>query len=159
MALSMKLTDFLEKEKVPYEILIHPRHTTAVGTAVAEHVKPGQVAKVVMAKARGKDVMLVLPGTCEVDLFKLETALKTHDLRIEEEYEFQGLFSDCEAGAMPPFGWLYDVPCYVDLGIAACTYIIFNGGSHRESIKIRSEDYLRVAKAMVADFAVRKHHE
>jgi prolyl-tRNA editing enzyme YbaK/EbsC (Cys-tRNA(Pro) deacylase) len=35
-------------------------------------------------------------------------------VRLASEWEFATAFSDCEAGAMPPFGNLYDVPMFVD---------------------------------------------
>lgn len=153
MTLSAKVTDFLEREKVHYEIISHPKSLTAVETAVAEHVPVHLVAKVVMVKANGKDVMVVIPANRKVNLFKLGNEVGTYDLHIEEEWEFRSLFPDCELGGMPPFGCLYQLPCYVDAELLANRDIVFNGGSHEESIRIAMRDFLSVAKAALGDFS------
>jgi prolyl-tRNA editing enzyme YbaK/EbsC (Cys-tRNA(Pro) deacylase) len=42
------------------------------------------------------------------------------------EQEFSSLFPDCELGAMPPFGSLYNLPVSVDESLAADEAIVFN---------------------------------
>jgi len=39
-------------------------------------------------------------------------------------------FTDCEAGAMPPFGNLYDVAVYVDRSLGRNERIVFQAGTH-----------------------------
>ncbi|HLD50004.1 MAG TPA: YbaK/EbsC family protein [bacterium] len=154
MELPKKLTKFLKKHKVFYEVQVHPETFTALETAEAEHVSGRQLVKAVMVKADGKDVMVVLPSNRNVDLFKLSTALGKLDVRIEEEVEFKELFPDCEAGAMPPFGKMYGIPCYADESLSDEDQIYFNAGNHWETIKVSTADFLRVSKAVTGDFSV-----
>ena len=154
MSISKKLERFLDRHKVNYEIVSHPAAFTSCETAEAEHVSGREIAKIVMVKAGGRDVMTVIPGHCTLDLLKLSALLGAADLRIEEQKEFEELFGDCEAGAMPPFGKLYGLPCYADRSLENGEFVYFNAGNHRESVRLAIEDFLRISKAEIGDFAV-----
>jgi Ala-tRNA(Pro) deacylase len=54
---------------------------------------------------------------------------------------------------MPPFGNLYDIPVYVDKELTWDQEIAFNAGTHRELIKMRFEDFLRLVKPDIAPLA------
>jgi Ala-tRNA(Pro) deacylase len=58
-------------------------------------------------------------------------------VRLASEAELRPLYSDCELGAMPPFGPLYNQPVVVDKSLTSDPEISFNGGSHREAIRMR----------------------
>ena len=154
MSIPNRLTKFLKKHKVYYQVMVHPERFSSTETAESEHVAGGKFAKVVMAKVDERDMMLILPSDHTVDLFKLTTALGTMDARIEKEKDFKDLFPDCEVGAMPPVGRIYQLLCCVDRSLEQSPEIYFNAGTHTESIKVGTQDFLRVLKARVYDFAV-----
>ncbi len=154
MSIPKKLESFLKRKKVYFQIVVHPAKVTSQEIAQAEHEAGRNVAKVVMVKAKGKHVMVVLPASHSLDLMKLSSALGTQDIAVEEEGEFKKLFPDCEAGAMPPFGRLVNLPTYIDASLKNADEIFFNGGSHTESVKISTADYLRAAEGKIGDYAV-----
>jgi Ala-tRNA(Pro) deacylase len=84
-------------------------------------------AEVVMATTNGDLMMLVLPAPSVVDLAKASEVVG-EQVRLASESEFATAFSDCEAGAMPPFGNLYDLPVYVDLTLGQNERIVFQSG-------------------------------
>jgi Ala-tRNA(Pro) deacylase len=84
-------------------------------------------AEVVMATTNGDLMMLVLPAPSVVDLAKASEVVG-EQVRLASESEFATAFSDCEAGAMPPFGNLYDLPLYVDLTLGQNERIVFQSG-------------------------------
>ena len=151
MSVTKKLDDFLKASKIKYEKITHAETFTSQETAQVEHISGKEFAKVVMVKADGKDVMVVVPGAFKVDLSKIKALLKAKDVRLASEAEFTKLFPDCEKGAMPPFGDLYGVPSYVDKTIQDKGEIVFNAGTHRESIKMSYKDYAKVAQPKLAD--------
>ena len=57
-------------------------------------------------------------------------------MELASENEFAELFPECEVGAMPPFGNLYDMPVYVADPLADDAEIAFNAGNHSELIRI-----------------------
>lgn len=110
-----------------------------------------------MVQIKGKDTMFVIPADSKLDIFKLSTEFGTEDIRIEKERDFDKLFPDCEKGAMPPLGVMYQVPTYVDAQLLENREIIFNGGSHEQSIRMTLSDYLRVAEATLGDYCRPRH--
>jgi Ala-tRNA(Pro) deacylase len=132
----------------------HERVYTSQEIAAAMHVPGKELAKVVMVKADGRMVMLVLPASYRVDTKKLKKILKCKKLGISKEKEFEELFSDCEVGAMPPFGNLYHLEVWVDQVITEDEFIVFQAGSHVETLKIKYSDYVRLVNPKVGDFSV-----
>src|SRR5690349_5949853 len=114
MTCNEQLKAYLREQGVPFEQQQHTLAFTAQDVAASEHLSGNMVAKVVMMFADGDLVMLVLPASHRADRVKVAVALGASDVRLAEEHDFAARFSDCELGAMPPFGHLYGVPVYVD---------------------------------------------
>lgn len=153
MTVLKRLKDYLEKNQIPYEVGYHQRVFTAQEIAAAEHVPGKEMAKVVMVKADGKMVMLVLPASYRVDMEKVKGILKSKKVEKAKEEEFQDLFADCEVGAMPPFGNLYGLDVWVDQVLTGDESIAFNAGSHVETLKIKYSDYAQLVHPKVGDFS------
>lgn len=154
MTVLKRLKEYLEKNQVSFEVGYHQRVYTAQEIAAAEHVPGKELAKVVMVKADGKMVMLVLPAPYRVDMKKLKEVLGVKKLEKAKEEEFQDLFADCEVGAMPPFGNLYNLEVWVDQVLTEDKDIVFNAGSHVETLKIKYSDYARLVTPKVGQFSV-----
>ncbi len=148
-----KLAEYFRANGVAFEALRHPTAYTAQEMAAAQGVKGQQVAKVVIVCADARKVMVVMPATYRIDWAKLKGALGVQEARLAEEEEFAGLFPDCDTGAMPPFGIMYDVPVYVDRALTQDPAIVFPAGTHRDTMKIAYKDYARLARPTVASFA------
>ena len=148
-----RLEQYFRDNGVGYQIMTHPVAYTAQEVAAAQRVPGRQVAKVVIVLADGKAVMLAQPANSRIDFAKLKDVLGTQEVRLAREKEFSDLFPDCDTGAMPPFGNLYDVPVYVDRALSEDVEIVFQAGTHRETMKISYQDYTRLAQPAVADFA------
>jgi prolyl-tRNA editing enzyme YbaK/EbsC (Cys-tRNA(Pro) deacylase) len=80
--------------------------------------------------------------------------IECQDARRSKEKEFADLFPDCDTGAMPPFGNLYNVPVYVVKSLTEDREIVFIPGTHDETMNVRYDDYAPLAHPIVADFAV-----
>ncbi len=157
MRCSEKLQEHLASNGVAFELEQHRVAYTAQDLAAAEHVSGRRVAKVVLAVADGQTVMLVLPASIQADMEKLGRDLGVKEVRLAREDEFASIFPDCEVGAMPPFGSLYNVPVYVDQSLANSGEVTFPAGSHRESMKITYADFQRLEQPTVLSFASRAH--
>lgn len=156
MKTATNLIDLLVRRRIPYEVISHPKCDRAFETAEIEHVPASQFAKVVMIKIEGKDAMFVIPANRNLDFFKVSDAVGNENIWLGEEGEFHDLFPNCEVGAMPPFGSLYHIPCYVDVALEDQKYIYFNAGSHKECIKMPVSQYLALAEAEIGDYSVPK---
>ena len=150
-----RLETYLREHRVPFEVQHHAQVFTAQEIAGSEHVPGKMFAKVVIVVADGELVMLALPAPYVVDFGRLKAVLNAKDVRLAEEREFAGSFPDCDIGAMPPFGHLYDLPTYADKSLAEDETIVFNAGTHTDTVTLQFADYQRLAKPTLADFGRR----
>jgi len=151
-----KLKTYLDDNNIDYMITNHSPAYTARETAASTQVPRREFAKVIMAKLDGRNVMVVLPASRHVDLKKLAATAAAKHAELTDELEFKKLFPDCEAGAMPPFGNLYDLPVYADAMLAEDDDISFNAGTHTQIIRMAYKDYERLVQPVVADFATKE---
>lgn len=154
MDCKVRLEKYFRDNGVGFQAMTHPTAYTAQDVAAAQKVPGKQVAKVVMVLADAKTVMLVMPASYRIDFTKLKGVLGAKEARLAKEEEFSGIFPDCDTGAMPPFGNLYNVPMYVDRVLTEDPEIVFQAGSHRDTMKVAYKDYARLTQPIVADFAV-----
>ncbi len=154
MTILKKLKEYLESNKISFEVGYHARVYTAQEVAASQHVPGREMAKVVMVKADGKTIMLVLPASYQIDIKKLKGVLNCKKVGMVKEEEFQELFPDCEVGAMPPFGNLYNLEVWVDQVLTEDESIVFRAGSHVETLRIKYNDYAGLVNPKVGDFSV-----
>ncbi|MCJ7730323.1 MAG: hypothetical protein MUO27_10670, partial [Sedimentisphaerales bacterium] len=74
-------------------------------------------------------------------------------VELAEEEEIGKLCGDCELGAEPPFGNLYDMPTIMDKALEADDHIVFQAGSHDKAIRMRMADYCKLVKPRVLEFS------
>ena len=147
-----RLEAYLREKQVPFEVRHHPRAITAQEVAASEHVPGKMLAKTVMVLADGKIVMLALPAPYRVDMDKAGKVVGG-EVRLAHEEEFENTFPDCEVGAMPPFGNLYEVPVYVDAALAEDETIVFRAGTHTDTMSVSYADFERLVEPTIAEFA------
>ncbi len=157
MALNERLQRFLDAQGVRYQVLAHREVFTAQEVAAASDVSGRHVAKVLIARDEtGSPVMVVLPAPCRVSLPAVQDAIGARKLSLASELEFEALFPDCDLGAMPPFGGLYGMPVYVDVCFSATKDFFFQAGNHHEIVRMRYEDFERLAKPVIGEFCAEK---
>lgn len=150
-----RLEAYLRKSGVPFQVQHHPIAYTAQEVAASEHIPGRMLVKVVIAFADGRMVMLALPAPYRVDLRKATEALGAREVRLAREEEFADAFPDCEVGAMPPFGNLYGVPVYVDRSLEGNETIVFQAGTHTDTVSMAYTDFQRLVQPTLAQFG---HH-
>lgn len=141
-----KLKEFLDSQNVKYVSISHSPAYTALEVAASAHVSGREVAKTVIIKADGKMAMVVLAAASRVAFDLLAKQIGCQHVELAAEQEFQDRFPGCELGAMPPFGPLYGMQVFVSESLAEEEELAFSAGSHSEIIKLKYEDFERLAK-------------
>jgi Ala-tRNA(Pro) deacylase len=149
----MAVTEFLDKSGVAYEVTEHKPAFTAQQVAAEEHEPGRYVAKPVIVKADDKCVMCVLPACCKIDLKTLKSQLGARSVELVEENEMGKLFPDCELGAEPPFGNLYDLPTVMDKALENDDHIMFQAGTHDKAVTMSMADYRKLVAPKVLEFS------
>jgi Ala-tRNA(Pro) deacylase len=83
----------------------------------------------------------------------LKKAIGSDNIRLATEQEFKDKFADCEVGAMPPFGNLYNMEVYASDSLKDDEEIVFNAGSHTELIKLSYKDFERLVNPKIAQIS------
>ena len=149
----MQVIEFLDKSGVKYEVTEHPPAFTAQSMAAVEHEPGKYVAKPVIVKADGKYVMCVLSACYKIDLRALKSQLGAKKVELAEEKELTKMFPDCDVGAEPPFGNLYDLPTIMDKSLETDDHITFQGGTHEKAIRMSMADYRKLVAPKVLEFS------
>ncbi len=151
MTVSRRLKEYLDNHGVEYRVMTHKVAYTAQEVAAAQGVTGWQVAKAVVVKCDGEYLLLVLQAPARVDFDRIREVLVCEKARLATESEMSGLFPGVELGAESPFGNLYDMQVYVDKGLAEASEIVFNAGTHTETIRMKYEDFERLVKPRVIE--------
>ena len=141
-----KLRDFLDSQQVRYVVLSHSPAYTAQEIAATAHVRGKDMAKTVIVTLDGRMAMVVLPASRKVGFDQLRAATGAENVQLASEQAFCDMFPNCEVGAMPPFGNLYNMNVYVSNLLAQDEEIVFNAGSHTELIRMAFKDFERLVQ-------------
>jgi Ala-tRNA(Pro) deacylase len=150
----MNVAKFLTDQHVRFEQIEHPAAYTALRLAESVHEKGCNVAKTVLVRTNDGFAIAILPSTHRIDFKKLGGLIGARGVRLATEEEAELLFPDMEAGVVPPFGKEYGIRTVVDIHLAGCKTIVFEGGTHAEAIRMRYEDFEMLEmpiKGMIAD--------
>jgi Ala-tRNA(Pro) deacylase len=148
-----KVTGFLKSSGTDYEISEAPPAFTAQQTAEEVHLPGRELAKTVIVKIDGIFAMAVLPAPARIDFTLLKGVSGAGKVELATEEEFAGLFPDCEIGAMPPFGNLYDMKVFVEEELTKDDKISFYGCSHGKLIRVSFGDYIKLVKPETGRFS------
>jgi Ala-tRNA(Pro) deacylase len=147
----MGIVEYLQKSGVRYQMSEHVPVYSAQGLAAAEHESGKYVAKPVIVKADERFLMCVLPANARIDLEKVRSQLDANSVALADERDFEGLFPDCELGAEPPFGNLFDLPTVMDRTLERDDHILFQAGTHAKAARLRMDDYRDLVHPRVLD--------
>jgi Ala-tRNA(Pro) deacylase len=155
MAVTQNVQEFLRQSNVGYSVFPHLPAYSAQEEAAVTHISGRDWAKPVVFFADGEPIQAVVPADLVVDVDQLLALTGAERIRLATEEELSELYPDCEPGAMPPLGPLYNQPVFVDIALAAEPQIVFNGGTHADAVCMRYDDFAALAKPVVGSFARR----
>lgn len=143
------LKQYLDDQHVKYITIKHSKAYTAMEVAESAHIPGKELAKTVMVKIGPEMAMVVVPAPAQVNLEHLKEAVGSDDVELAHEGEFKDRFPDCEVGAMPPFGNLYELKVFVSQSLREDEEIAFNAGSHTELFRLSYGDFERLVKPIL----------
>ncbi|MHC4925366.1 MAG: aminoacyl-tRNA deacylase [Planctomycetota bacterium] len=150
-----RLREYLEENDVRFVTITHSPAYTAQEIAARAHVPGKELAKTVMVKLDGRMAMVVLPAPDHVSPNRLKAFCGAKLVELASEDEFADLFPNCEVGAMPPFGNLWELEVFVDQRLREDEEIVFNAGTHTELVKLSYADFERLVKPTVGLLSTR----
>ncbi len=148
-----KLKEYLDRHQIEYITIRHSLAYNAQRIAATTHIPGKEMAKTVIVKLDGRMAMAVLPASYLINLQWLKDTTGAKLVQLASEMEFKDRFPNCEVGAMPPFGNLFDMEVYVAESLTDDEEIFFNAGSHVELIRMAYKDFERLVEPVVLRFS------
>ena len=140
MAVAPTVEDFLGRQGVAYELVSHPHSGSSHETAEAAHVSEDHIAKAVIIKDADGYAMVVIPASQWVEVEHLRKELN-RDFHLATEEQLATLFSDCEAGAVPPLGPAYGIETFLDQALTSLANVYFEAGDHEHLVHTSGDDF------------------
>lgn len=157
-----KLTNFLDKNKIKYNIVEHKKVYTTYDSAQTQKVPLKTIGKTLLVKGDNRFAFVVLSGHRRLDIQKLKKTMNKY-LEQEGEKKVKKLSISNEAqikrnitkkiGALPPFGSLYKYPTFADKLLLKNNKLNLNAGSFTESLEITSAQYKKAEQPIEGSFS------
>lgn len=130
-----KITKYLDKTKIKYEVVEHKTVYTAYDKAATLKIKPNVIGKTLVLKADGGLVMVLIAGNKNLDLVKIKKLAKAKKIGFISETILKNKFKGIKLGAIPPFSELWKIPMFIDGGLAKEKNIFVSSGIYEASFK------------------------
>ena len=140
MVMATCLNEFLDSNHLNYDLIEHEHAESGLRNAEAAHLAGDLVAKSVLLKDGDGCLLVVLPATHMLDLGQMHRLLDRH-VGLATEEEVAKVFSDCDLGAIPPTGLLYDIDTIVDEALLGQPEIYFEAGDHEHLVHMNRQDF------------------
>ena len=165
MAISKKITQYLDDKKYKYEIIEHRTTYTAWDTSQTEKVKPQEVAKSLVMKADNDYLIAIISANRNLDKQKLLKVINLARKKVgEKNYKKIDFAKEAwmkknlpgKVGAVPAFGGFLQLPIYVDSLILKNKKIFIGSGEYTNSFRINTGQYLKIEMPIKGVFSKSK---
>jgi len=167
MAIPKKLINYLENNKVKYELIEHRIVYTAWDLVQTLHLKkPAEVIKTLIVKTDKDCVLVLLPSNKNLDKAKFKKIVnqwrKKQELKAIKKIDFvkevwmKKNIKVGKLGVIPPFGKLLGMPVFADNAVLKPLKVIVNAGDYGVSLKINTKDLIKLEEPIKASFGKKK---
>ena len=147
-----EIVAFLNRNEITYELREHEPVYTAPQMAGYLGTSEQRIAKsMVLKKSDGGYVLAVLPGRLKIDFGRFAKVVGVEKVSLAPVAEAEKI-ARCSVGSVHPFGNLVSLTTYFDRHMLSLDYVFFNPGSHTKSIRISTDDLVRLVKPTIIEF-------
>lgn len=143
-----------------YELIPHPHTERALDEATSLGLSPEEIAKTIVLHVtirddlaiRGTHARAVLPAGERLDLHKVRAFFgESRSVRLATEAELAEVYPEFELGAVPPLGGVPEDLVLLDPRISSRASIVFEAGTHDQSLRMRTADLVARTNAAIVD--------
>lgn len=148
---AMRIYQFLQNKGISYQWIQHAPAFSAQKLAKTLRIPGRFIAKSVLLKKNGFHFIAVLAADSRLDKLAIENQLEGK-VQFANSIDISDVFFDCEWGVVPAIGSAYNIPAVFDSTLLDSPYLILQGHSHMESLKLTLRDYLGLESPKIFDF-------
>lgn len=149
-----RIMNYLSVNAYHYQIVEHPRTYSALANVLRIDCLPNEMAKVIAAEVDHKNCLIIIPANEKLHVSTFKAIVQAKECRFLNEDELKESFSDCEIGAQPAFGSLYDMEVFLSDHFDDLNSIYFNAGTHDILLKIDLMHFKDVENPIISDFSL-----
>lgn len=150
--LAWTVQNYLRSHQIPFEPINHATARTALQVARRAHVPKNKLAKTIVVNVDGQMTMVVVHADERIDLSQLREFLEAEAVELAPEGELREYFPDCEVGAIPPLGDVYQMPVVVSESVSLEDTITFSAGTHTGVITLPYLYFSAINRPLVGRF-------
>ncbi|SPL70443.1 YbaK/EbsC family protein [Acinetobacter stercoris] len=148
-----QIKSFLENQHIDFKVINHPAEGKSEEVAKIRGTEVGQGAKALVCQIRGqspyKYLLVISAGDRKIDFRKLAEAINVKRVSMAS-IETVSKLTGCIPGSVPPFSFHHDLTVIADPDIFnRFDEIAFNAGSLEKSIKMKTQDYLKIVEPKI----------
>lgn len=154
-----RLRNLLDTEGALYRVVEHPEEgrtefiTQIRGNRLEQAIK-SMVVQVRLSKKESIYCLANVPGDCRVDLDAIKVHFNAKSIGVAPREKAEAL-TGCVVGAIPPFSFSDQLQVLADPLIQENEEVVFNAGRLDRSIFMKLDDYIRIAKPLLVNIALR----
>jgi Cys-tRNA(Pro) deacylase len=149
----MDLEAYLRGSGVWHRFLVKPETVHTADASRATGVDLNRITKnLVCMTSDGRHALLVIPGDRRVNLQKAAQALKTRNVQLVGFHEAE-VISGYPPGGTPSVCHKTLMPVIIDKQLLPYETIFCGGGAQNKLLELRTDDVLRLSKAITADIS------
>jgi Cys-tRNA(Pro) deacylase len=134
-----------------FEVVRTQRARSAEESAELQGIELGRLLRtIVVRRAEGDFVFVLVPGGREIDWKKLRAHLDVSRLSLPDADEARAA-TGYERGAITPFGSTTAWPVIADLTIASLDRVAIGGGAHGVNLHLSGADLVSLLGSAIAD--------
>jgi prolyl-tRNA editing enzyme YbaK/EbsC (Cys-tRNA(Pro) deacylase) len=154
MSVPKKVKNYLDKQGIDYEEVVHKTVYTAYDAAQTLKKELKDIAKNLLVKADNTYALVVVPADKKLDLNKIKKALGAKKISIPTEKVMLKVLK-IKPGAISSFGKLHKLEMLVDKAMVGTKKAVFSTGSMTDSVLMKVKDYVQMEEAKMADIAMK----
>jgi Ala-tRNA(Pro) deacylase len=154
-----QLCALLDREGAVYRVIEHAAEgrTEVIakirGNRIEQSIK-SIVLQVRLGKKENIYCLTNVPGDCRIDFAGVKSYFNASSAAFAKPEKAQEL-TGCMIGAIPPFSFHDQLPVLADPLIQENEQVVFNAGRLDRSIMMKLNDYMRIAKPVLVNIALR----
>jgi Cys-tRNA(Pro)/Cys-tRNA(Cys) deacylase len=149
----MDLEKFLKENGLWYRFIEKSETIHTADAAKAAGIELNRLTKNLVSKTdSGEHVLLIVPGDKKVDLDKAAKVLGVRKIRLVP-FDKAEEISGYPPGGTPSIGHKTPMKIVLDKSLLSYQTVFCGGGSRTRLLELRTEDIVRVGKAIVSDIS------
>jgi Cys-tRNA(Pro)/Cys-tRNA(Cys) deacylase len=149
----MDLENFLKENGLWYRFIEKSETIHTADAAKAAGIELNRLTKNLVSKTdSGEHVLLIVPGDKKVDLDKAAKVLGVRKIRLVP-FDKAEEISGYPPGGTPSIGHKTPMKIVLDKSLLSYQTVFCGGGSRTRLLELRTEDIVRVGKAIISDIS------